>query len=142
VWTGCWPCWHRRRCATLILFPEGEIHDRTAEAGASRENLIRPNVPGKLKPRDKRLPTKLRLKIHAIGGVGQPHVGLRQKFGACDVFVLDAFRGGQDSDLLGGVLLQSESDRLLQSEAQRVARWIGRKRRGIALCEQSGGEKQ
>src|SRR5208282_4339889 len=117
----------------LVPLPKGKIQDRAAKAGSNRKNLVGTQVPWKWQTRE-RLTSKLGLKVHAIGRVRQPHVGLRQKFGARDVPVLHAFRGGQDGDLLHGVLLQSE--------AKRVAWRLRREVRSAALREQSGRDKQ
>src|SRR5208337_546340 len=79
----------------LVPLPKGQIKNRAAKTGSNRKKIVGTQVPWKWQTREG-LTSELGLEVHAIGGVGQPHVGLRQEIRTRDVFVLDTFRGGQD----------------------------------------------
>src|SRR5271168_2692941 len=89
-------------------------------------------------------PAKFRLDVHAVRGISDPEVRLWKEVCAGNVFVLHALRGVQNGDLLGGILLQRQSDGLLQAESngvRRSARWWDGVLR-LRRPEASGSQRQ
>ena len=77
-------------------------------------------MPGQLRRAGKdRLAAELGLEVDAIGGIGDAQIGLRQERGTRDVFVLHAFRGINQPDLLRGILLDRQSNSLFEGEPLR-----------------------
>ena len=65
---------------------------------------------------------KLRLEIHAICGILDLEVGLRQEIGPRDVLVLNTLERVQNRNLLRRILLEAKVDSLLERQLQH-SRW-------------------
>src|SRR6516225_6669544 len=105
----------RRRLVTL---PQRKIKNRTTERRAGGEELIRANVSGNGKSRQRReywLAAKKRLQVLPIGRIGDFQVRLGQQLRKGDLLVLNAFGSVEQADLLGGILLNGQGNGLLES---------------------------